>query len=417
MRLISHCRMCGSARLEPVLSLGEMAMTGIFPRSAAEMVPVGPLELVQCLVEPEGSGCGLLQLAHDFDLDLMYGQNYGYRSGLNHAMVRHLQGLVGEIMQRVHLQPGDLVLDIGGNDGTLLNSYPDHLHRVVVDPTGVKFAPFHPPGVQLIGDFFSAAVVRRHLGSGVRARVITAVAMFYDLPAPLAFLQDVRACLAADGLVVLEMSYMPTMLERLAYDTVCHEHLEYYGLSQIDWLAQRAGLRIVDVALNDANGGSFRVFLAPVELEVAPTVRVSGLLGREVTLGLHRLEPYRHFAERVVRHREQLRELLERLSREGRMIFGYGASTKGNVLLQYCGVTPHHLPVIAEVNPDKYGCVTPGTHIPIVSEQEARAMQPDGFLVLPWHFRAFILQKEEGFLRQGGRMILPLPDIEVVTHP
>lgn len=416
MRSIPCCRMCGSTRLVPVLSLGEMAMTGIFPRHAAQEVPSGPLELVKCQPEPGEEGCGLVQLAHDFDLQVMYGMNYGYRSGLNPAMVRHLQGLAGEVMQRVSLQAGDLVLDIGGNDGTLLSAYPEAVRRVVVDPTGIKFAMHHPPGVELIADFFSAARVQEVLGP-VRARVITAVAMFYDLPEPLAFLRDLRACLAEDGLAVLEMSHMPTMLERLAYDTVCHEHLEYYGLTQIQWLAERAGLRIVDVGLNDSNGGSFRVFLVPEGANAAASPRVAALLAQESEQRLDRLEPYLRFADRVARHREELRELLERSVAAGGLILGYGASTKGNVVLQYCGLTAPLLPAIAEVNPDKYGCVTPGTHIPIISEAEARAMRPDGLLVLPWHFREFIVRKEADYLRQGGKLILPLPAIEVVTHP
>ncbi|MBF0109603.1 MAG: class I SAM-dependent methyltransferase [Magnetococcales bacterium] len=412
---ISRCRICGSDHLLPVLSLGDMAMTGIFPKDERDPVPIGPLELVKCAGEGEAE-CGLLQLAHNFDPGQMYGMNYGYRSGLNASMVQHLHGLVAEIRSRISLVPGDLILDIGSNDGTLLAAYPEAMDRVGMDPTGIKFERFYPPGVSLIPDFFAAQRFRGVFGSR-KARVITAIAMFYDLPQPLAFMREVRECLADDGLWVIEMSYMPLMLERLAYDTICHEHLEYYGLHQIHWLAQRAGFRILSVACNDANGGSFRIFLTPKEnlgLGLADD-SLSVMLERERQRGLDGMEPFREFARGVHLHRDALREVIDHHLREGHRVLGYGASTKGNVLLQFCGLTRREIPLIADVNEDKWGCVTPGSHIPIASEQDAKAMNPDCFLVLPWHFRAFILRREAEFLRQGGRMILPLPAIEQIA--
>ncbi|MBF0296021.1 MAG: class I SAM-dependent methyltransferase [Magnetococcales bacterium] len=411
---VSQCRMCGSTHLTPILSLGRMAMTGIFPKNVREFVPFEPLELLKCEESVAAQGCGLLQLAHNFDVNVMYGANYGYRSGLNGSMVRHLHELVAEIGRRIPLARNDLILDIGSNDGTLLSAYPSETVRLGMDPTGIKFAKYYPSDVHLIPDFFSAQRFRQEYGQR-KARVITAIAMFYDLPAPLTFMREIRECLADDGLWVIEMSHMPTMLERLAYDTICHEHLEYYGLRQIHWLAQRSGFRILHASLNEANGGSLRVFMTPEESPVAgEDGTLHALLEREQQAGLDGLHPYRLFADRVRDHRERLRATLDAQRQADRLILGYGASTKGNVLLQYCGLTSRELPMIADVNEDKHGCVTPGTHIPIVAEADAKALHPDGFLILPWHFRPFILQREAAFLRQGGRFILPLPAIEEV---
>ena len=205
---------------------------------------------------------------------------------------------------------------------------------------------------------------------------------------------------------------MPAMLRAGSYDTVCHEHLEYYGLRQIQWMMRSAGLRILDVRLNDVNGGSFAVTAEKGSGEDAPIV--AEMLAKEEALGLHTLAPYRAFAERTAMHGEALRKLLADLKAEGRRVLGLGASTKGNVVLQYCGIGPDTLPSIAEVNPDKFGCFTPGTKIPIVSEDEARASKPDVFLVLPWHFRAAFLEREKPFLAGGGRLLFPLPEPELV---
>lgn len=400
-----------------IVSLGDMAMTGIFPKDEKQILTVGPLELVKCDSEGNSEACGLLQLAHDFDLNEMYGLNYGYRSGLNLSMIRHLKGLVEEIQSIIPVGKGDLVLDIGSNDGTLLCAYPEGPDRVGIDPTGIKFAHYYPQNIRLIPDFFSAATFRKEFGNR-KARIITSISMFYDLPRPLEFMRDIRECLADDGLWVIELSYMPLMLERLAYDTICHEHLEYYGLSQIHWMALQTGFQIIDASCNDANGGSFRVFLTPKENHHKRIVErnVRAMLDREQRDGLFGLEPYRIFAQQVSKHRDELRELIARISQAGHSILGYGASTKGNVLLQYCGFTKREIPVIAEVNEDKFGAFTPGSNIPIVSEQEAKAMNPDYFMVLPWHFRNFILQREADFMKHGGKFVMPLPKIEIISE-
>jgi NDP-4-keto-2,6-dideoxyhexose 3-C-methyltransferase len=414
-REIACCRACGNADLAPVLDLGEQALTGIFPKSRGESVRRMPLQLVKCLDGKEAGRCGLLQLRHTADAKEMYGAHYGYRSGLNRSMVAHLRDRVQTMLSRVTLEPGDLVLDIGSNDGTTLGFYPESgLDLVGIDPTGSWFRRYYPERVRLIPEFFSAALIRAAFGAR-KAKVITSFAMFYDLESPLDFMRQVLECLDEDGLWMFEQSYLPTMLDMNSYDTVCHEHLEYYALKPVCWMAERAGFRIVDVEFNTVNGGSFCVTVAKATAsQPGRLAKVEEILHDEEVRGLETLRPYEEFAARVRRHRDELREFLRVTKDSGRRIFGFGASTKGNVLLQYCGLGETDLPFIAEVNADKFGAFTPGTLIPIIPEEDARRMRPDFFLVLPWHFRSDILARNQEFLDAGGRFVFPLPAVDVV---
>lgn len=406
---IDSCRVGGGQNLIPVLNLGSQALTGVFPRSASEQVTTGPLELVWC---PES---GLLQLHHTYKSEEMYGDNYGYRSGLNQSMVDHLFSKVAAIEALQPLSPGDVVLDIGSNDGTTLGAYKAAgISRIGIDPVGQKFSKFYPSHVRLVSDFFSAKDYRKIESKS--ARVITSIAMFYDLESPVDFAKQVESILAPDGVWHFEQSYLPSMLKANSYDTICHEHLEYYSLHVIKNVLSQSGLRILDVSLNAINGGSFAVTAtkAANKTHQANQMLIEQLLAQEEAMGLNTLRPYQEFSERVFKHRDDLVTLVRSLNQSGKRVLGYGASTKGNVLLQFCGFNADDIQAIVEVNPEKFGCVTPGTHIPIVSEEVAKAMSPDYYLVLPWHFRSGILRREREYLDRGGRFIFPFPTIDVV---
>ena len=405
---LSACRLCGSSALEQVLDLGEQALTGVFPASPEEDPPRAPLELVRC------RSCTLLQLAHSFEPTELYGDNYGYRSGLNASMVEHLGREARGLETLVELSAGDVVLDIGSNDGTLLTSYTTRdLRRVGIDPTAAKFADCYPEDVAVAADFFSPASFQKL--SDTPARIITSIAMFYDLESPVTFARDVRDCLAPDGVWHFEQAYMPSMLRSTAYDTVCHEHLEYYSLATVRRIVEEAGLEIVEVRFNRVNGGSFAVTAAQPGSGIVPRRRlIDWFEAREERLRLDTEEPFHAFAERVFQHRDELVDLLGVLRAEEARVLGYGASTKGNVLLQFCGLTAADIEAIGEVNPDKLGRVTPGSLIPIVAESEMHERRPDFLVVFPWHFRETVIAREEEFLRGGGRLVFPLPEIEIL---
>lgn len=406
-RKLDRCRVSNSTHLIPVLHLGDQELTGVFPKPG-QPVTAGPLDLVWC---PDS---GLLQLAHTYDASEMYGNNYGYRSGLNASMVRHLTQKVRFLEALVGLQPDDTVLDIGSNDATSLKAYGTQgLRRIGIDPTGAKFRQYYTDDIRLVPDFFSAANFRGV--SDQAAKIVTSIAMFYDLDSPIDFARDIASILAPEGVWHFEQSYMPSMLRTTSYDTICHEHLEYYSLGIVERILAAADLKLIDVQMNGVNGGSFAVTAARKDsTRKSNHAVIDWLLGQEDRMGLSTVRPFREFEDRVFRHKSDLIRLLKTLAADGKKVLGYGASTKGNVTLQFCGVTTAEVAAIAEVNTEKYGCETPGTRIPIISEAEAKAMKPDYFLVLPWHFKEGILQREQQYISEGGKLIFPFPEIEIV---
>jgi hypothetical protein len=439
---IQMCRICGNSNLVELFDLGEQALTGIFPLpAAANGVQISPLVLVKCDDDHNKEACGLVQLKHTCDLGLMYGDNYGYRTGLNASMVKHVQGIVKKALNYITLKAEDLVIDIGSNDSTLLQSYKlcglENLNLLGVDPSAEKFKSYYPDYIKYVADFFTKDNVHKALNNysvrgataplysqnpsadfqnkQVKAKMITSISMFYDLEAPQTFMQEVYDLLDEGGVWVLEQSYLPTMLKANSYDTICHEHLEYYCLKQIKWMADRVGFKFLNVEFNDVNGGSFAVTLTKSHTEnAAATKIVNEILADEKDKAYTSIESFLQLKKRIDLHAEALLSFLKKCKNEGKKVFGYGASTKGNVLLQYCKLDGNSLPYIAEVNEKKFGALTPGSGIKIISETEAKAMQPDYFLVLPWHFKANILQRETKFLAQGGHLVFPLPEFHIV---
>jgi hypothetical protein len=406
---IEKCSICGNTQLECVLDLGEQMLTGVFPREKGAKVTKGPLRLVKCMGGE--ATCGLLQLEHSYDLGEMYGDNYGYCSGLNASMVAHLNNKVKRILGLVELRKGDLVIDIGSNDSTTLQAYPSSgLVLLGIDPTGVKFHNYYPSHIQLIPDFFSSALVKERFPEQ-KAKVVTSFAMFYDLEDPTGFMRQVYDVLADDGVWVFEQSYMPTMLEMNAFDTVCHEHLEFYALRQIKWMADRVGFKIIDVEFNNVNGGSFSVTVSKSHGDLTVVPSVQKIIDEERAKGLDTLAPYQAFAERVTQTKRDLLKFIESARAEGKSVAALGASTKGNVLLQYCDLTEKEIFSVGEVNADKFGCFMPGTWIPIVPEDELLGMNPDYLVVLPWHFRKFFTANKK---LSGMSLVFPLPKVEVV---
>ena len=406
---IEKCRVSKSKNLVPVLSLGEQYLSGVFPSEKDNAVSKGPLDLVWC---PDS---GLLQLKQSYSLEEMYGDNYGYRSGLNQSMVDHLTKKAQYLEKLCGLSSNDLVVDIGSNDATFLKAFDiKNITRVGVDPSGDKFRQYYPKDIELIDEFFPSSTFKKKY-KNKKAKLITSISMFYDLEDPLDFIENINEVLDDDGVWHFEQSYMPSMLRTGSYDTICHEHLEYYSLSVVKNMLELSGLIIIDVKFNDVNGGSFSVTAAKKTSSLkSDNILISWLLMQEERMGLDTPRPYREFENRVYNHRKNLVDLICSLNADGKLIVGYGASTKGNILLQFCGLSEKEIPFIAEVNQDKFGKMTPGTNIPIISEEEARKMQPDYLFVLPWHFKNGIISKERAFISNGGKFIVPLPEIQII---
>jgi NDP-4-keto-2,6-dideoxyhexose 3-C-methyltransferase len=406
---INSCRICGNKNLISVLDLGDQTLTGVFPKTIdPKAITSGPLRLVKCF--GEGS-CGLVQLEHSYDLGEMYGLNYGYRSGLNHSMVNHLHNKVDRIMRQVNLEKGDLVIDIGSNDSTTLQFYPaKDLNLVGIDPTGVKFSNYYPKHITLIPDFFSAKLIKNTFPEK-KAKIITSFSMFYDLEDPMDFMRQVYEVLDENGVWVFEQSYMPAMLETNSFDTVCHEHLEFYTLKQIKWMADRVGFEILDVEFNDINGGSFSITVSKSKGASVTAPSIQKILDQESKLGLDTLEPFKAFAQHTEIAKKELLEFIQEVYRQGKTIVAMGASTKGNVLLQYCGIDKDQIPQVGEVNEEKFDCFTPGSWIPIVSEESVLESAPDYLLILPWHFKNFFLNNPKF---SKSKLVFPLPKLEVI---
>lgn len=411
------CRVCGSSALTPVINLGEQYLQGSFVKPGKEEPPLRKisLSLVRCDPTKDERACGLLQMEHTVPPEVLYSA-YWYRSGTNETMRNHLQGITEEAASLIG-KSNARVLDIGCNDGTLLKCYPQNFIKFGVDPSDV--AQEITGDITAIQDIFPSEELTKVL-QGEKFDIITSIAMFYDLEDPVSFCKEIKKALAPGGLWVFEMSYMPSMLKMNSYDTICHEHLEYYSLAVLEYILKQADLKIVDAVLNDINGGSIRCYATHLDnfafKKQEAVTRIKLLRQAEFDMELDTDKPYKNFQDRINVHKEQLVSLLKMLKKEGKSLHIYGASTKGNTILQWCGIDNRIIDVAAERNPDKYGAYTLGTDIPIVSEADSRAMKPDYYLVLPWHFKEEFLKREEEILQRGVGLIFPLPNVEIIKY-
>jgi SAM-dependent methyltransferase len=409
------CRVCGTTALTKVIDLGEQYLQGSFVKPGKEIPPLRkiPCTLVRCDVTRDEKACGLLQIAHSVPPEILYSA-YWYRSGTNNTMRNHLRGIVEEALDITGRKEVAAVLDIGCNDGTLLNYYPTSYEKFGIDPSDVAKEVKQANVVQ---DIFPSNKLERLIGEK-KIDIVTSIAMFYDLEDPVGFARSVKQYLAWDGIWIFEMSYMPKMLEMNSYDTICHEHLEYYSLAVLEYIMKQAGLKIVKISFNDINGGSIRCIATHIENDLYDRPEYQSLIHetrqKEFDLELDTDKPYTRFQERINLHKEKLYNLLKRLKEEGKRIHIYGASTKGNTILQWCNIDHRIIDYAAERNPDKYGAKTLGTDIPIISEEESRAMNPDYYLVLPWHFKEEFLAREKEMVEKGTGFIFPLPEVYVV---
>jgi len=413
------CRICGCP-LKEIIDLGKHHLVGYVGEGHSPIQRKVPLVLCYCDTESNENGCGLVQLKHTTPGELMY-PRYFYRSGINTTMTNHLHSIVDQITaffirEGSGIEDSDTIIDIGCNDGTSLKYWASKGYNNLYgfDPAENMLEFSKKSGANITTSYFNLENVGRV--KAFDAKVITSIAMFYDLEDPNEFVRDISVTLDSKGLWVFEQSYLPSMLEQNAFDTICHEHLEYYSLSTVQKLLARHGMEVVDVYLNDINGGSFQVHAShrnAFKRTLEAKARIQSLLEREFEMEIDTGEAFRLFENRVNKNNESLSSFLKQAKKEGKTVYAYGASTKGAITLQVCGITSDLIKGCADRNPMKWGTEIIGTGIPIVSEDEARADNPDYFLVLPWHFMEEFDKREKEFRDHGGKWIVPIPEFRV----
>lgn len=401
---IIHCRSCKTKNLTKVYSLGKQSLTGIFPSKKNSKVTVGELSMVLC------GKCKLLQLENNFNPIEMYGDNYGYMSSLNSSMVSHLKLKSKQLKSKYEFNFNENILDIGSNDGTFLSFFSKKFNLYGCDPTIKKFSKYYRKDIRQIQNFFSSK-----LFGNKKFKLITTISMFYDVPDPLKFTKEISSILARNGIWHIELSYMPMMIKNTSYDTICHEHLEYYSLHSLKYLLDKAGLKIINLSFNQTNGGSIALDVTKKSSKYKKCeYLINWVLKSEKLNKYNTIKKQKDFFKACKTHKILLKKLIKNLKKEGKSVYGYGASTKGNVILQYCNLNSNEIKYIGEVNKFKFNRYTPGSKIKIISEQKLKKMKPDYLLVLPWHFKDNVIKKEKAYLNSGGKLLFPLPDIEII---
>jgi hypothetical protein len=410
-----NCRVCGS-ECNDLFSLGDLYLSDFIPIDQEPKASKWPLALVMCPT------CTLVQLEQSAPAELMYGK-YWYRSGINSTMKSALWDVVDSCLDSIGVVDNDVFLDIASNDGTLLSYVPKNLIRIGIDPADDSYkneALKHADDV--VQDYFSADAYRKSKYGHLKAKIVTVIAMFYDLDNPVQFLKDVNQVMDDEGLLVLQLSYTPLMVIQRAFDNICHEHLCYYSLRSLDFALARGGFMIRDVELNDVNGGSVRVYAQKrgsdyKHFRTAPQrdmaeFRTLSYLDHETFYNSP--ESFGYFYHNIKAIKKETVDFIESVTAQGKTVWAYGASTKGNTLLQWYGLDNKLITGVAERSPYKFGLKTVGTNIPIYSEQEMRKAKPDFLLILPWHFVTEFKNREKDYLAKGGKFIIPCPKFEVI---
>ena len=403
---IKKCRLCKKSRLKELFTLGNMCFTGKFP-SKNQSIKKKPITVTIC------SNCELVQLGHNFDLKYLYGPDYGYRTGINKTMLAHVKNVVNYLTKKAKLKKDEMTLDIASNDGSLLKCYNNNIKTFGIDPILKKYQKEYKKINYKISDFFSFEKIRKVTNK--KFKIITALSVFYDAYDPNKFLNDVKKLLSNDGIFLLEFADLASIIKYKMFDTICHEHLEYYSTKVIIDLCKKNNLRVFDIKENDVNGASKQYYICH-DLSIYKSNKnvIKNKLNYEKKLNLSKVSTFKKFIKEINVSKNRLLKLLNEISKKGKSIHCYGASTKGNVLLQYYKINNKMIKFAAERNKSKYNLYTPGSMIKIISEKISRSYKPDYYLVLPWHFKKEILIREKKIRKSGTKLIFPLPKLEII---
>lgn len=346
------------------------------------------------------SNCGLAQLCETVEPNLLY-ENYFYRSNVSNTMNRDLRNVVSDATSRVKLKTGDTVLDIGCNDGLMLTFFPEMLKRVGIDPAkNIDWSPL-PKSIEIVNDYFPSEKL-----TGRKFKIITTTAMFYDLDDPNKAVKDIKKLLDKDGIVCIQVSYLYDTIRDMNFYDICHEHLEYYSLRTLIYLMKRNGMEVFDASTNAVNGGSIRIMVSHKEAKRTHSKNLEYILLKEKVLRLEDPQTYAIFSKLIDMSAKRVQEYIKK---QKGLVIGLGASTKGNVLLQLCNIDKKMLPFISERNPFKVGLKTLGTDMLLISEEDARKKNPTCIFVIPWNFKAEIVDREKEYLEKGGKMLFIMP--------
>ncbi len=410
---ITKCRFCGNNSIIPAIDLGKQYLSSIFPSNLSyrKNIKKQPLSLVLC--KKNHNSCGTLQLSHSFRMSKMYEQ-YPFTSSTNSSMPKILKDVLDSALKYVDLKKEDLVLDIGGNDGTLLSYLKDtNCDLLCIDPAQNVKSIFTSKKFKTVINYFSEKVYKAETKK--KAKIIFSIAMFYHLYDPIGFSKEVEACLAPDGIWVIQMAYLPKMIETNMYDNIVHEHVGYYAIDNMRFIMEKVGLEIFDVSLNDVYGGSFRLFIKKKGCLKYPKSKgyIRGLKNEKKTK-IYNPITYKKFMKRIEKTRDDLLSLCKKIKSEGKSIWIYGASTKGNTILQYCGINKKLIDAAADANPFKYGKYIIGSNIPIKKEEEMHKAKPDYLLALPYSFVDAFIKRESNLINSGTKFIIPLPKVKII---
>ena len=405
---IHRCRLCYSNKLKPLIDFGSICLSSAFPYKNLKYKKIIPMIFGIC------KNCRSVQLLHDYDLKELYNNDYGYRSGINQSMIDHLTNITNDIKKIIKFKIGDYVLDIASNDATLLKSYKfSKINYVGIDPTINKYKKFYPKNFKTKSTLFSKNKYL-NLSNKQKAKVITSIAMFYDVQNPNEFVSDIKDILSKNGIWVMEMYYLPILLKYNAYDSICHEHITYFSLNQINYLCEKNNLKIFKVSLNSMNCGSIRYFICHRDARFKLDYNSLNKC-KKLEKILDQDSCFYNFKKRIKFLSKKLNLIIKNLNKRKKTIHVYGASTKGNISLQYLKLSVKDISFVADRNPLKWNRKMPGSNIPIISEASSRAKNPDYYLVLPWHFKKGFIKREKKFLAKGGKLIFPLPKIEILS--
>ena len=408
--IVKNCRCCNKKSFKDFFNFGRMSLSTEFPIIGSHKANKIPMNVVVCKY------CKLIQLKHNYDLKRLYNKDYGYKSGVNLTMNQHLESITKDIEKIVKFKKKDIVLDIASNDGTLLKKYKNKkIVRFGIDPTISKFKSNYPKKYFKYSGFFNKNIYKKKT-KNQKAKSITSIAVFYDLPSPNKFTKDVSEILDENGVWVLEQSYFISLFKNNAYDSLCHEHLTYFIFFQLEIILKKNNLRVFNATLNSMNGGSIRFFICHKNSKFKTNYKNINNIKKTEYLYLKKINSnLKNFKKKINLSRKKLKLLIKKIVLKGKNIHLYGASTKGNIILQFCEINKNLVLYAADRNEEKWNRVTPGSNITIISEKKSRKMKPDYYLVMPWHFKKEILKREYKFLRDGGKLIFPLPKIQVIS--